>query len=65
MNDPKNPDKRKPAVENDEESSHVNQSEFAGPEGQVETDLPIETDGGEISGRMAKGEGRKPVGGAS
>lgn len=58
-------DKQKPAVENDEESSHMNGNEFAGPEGQVETDLPIETDGGEVSGGKATGEGRKPTGGAS
>ena len=39
---------------------------FVAPECQVETDLPIETDGGEVSG-VTKGEatGRKLVGGDS
>lgn len=58
-------EKQRPAVENDEESSHMNRNEFAGPEGQVESGLPVETDGGEVSAGKATGEGRKPVGGAS
>lgn len=60
-------DIRKPAVEDDEENEHINRGSYAGPLGQVETDLPIETDGAEVSGTTQAGEveGRKPVGGAS
>lgn len=58
---------QKPAVVNDEESSHMNKDGIAGPAGQGENDSPVKTDGGEVTGTTKPGEtkGRKPVSGAS
>jgi hypothetical protein len=65
--DPKK-DKRQPAASQDDEEQLVQRDGYAGPLGQVESDLDIEVDGAEVSGITQPGDGhkgRKPLGGAS
>jgi hypothetical protein len=58
-------DLRQPAAALDDFEELVRRDEFAGPDGQVETDNPVETDGAEVTG-ITHGDvaGRRPVGGA-
>lgn len=61
-------DLREPASVQDDDEMLVQRDGYAGPLGQVESELDIEVDGAEVSGITKLGDGhqgRKPVGGAS
>lgn len=59
-------DRRQPASIQDDFEKLVPRDGYAGPEGQVGTDLDIEVDGAEVTGITQQGDGhtgRKPVSG--
>ena len=69
MDEPKDKerDQRQPAAVQDDDEKLVQRDGYAGPLGQVESDLEIEVDGAEVTGITQQGDGhkgRKPVGGA-
>jgi hypothetical protein len=63
MDEPKKPDERKkPAQVDDEEDKTMRREGFAGPDGQAESESPVDYDGGEVSGTThGESAGRKPA----